>query len=216
MKFKVTVLIAVAALSLLGCMTTKVQVIQKPTAPLAGVKAVVADVVMTQRTVPMFPLIDAGIYRAAVNNAEAQLKAVDETKTSEMGSVLETSYKDTFGAEVIRGAAPFAGPLTPGFYAAPTADAVSRIADEATAYGADLVVIPTARVVTTGVSGFGIIGYTYAGLDLFVFDKSGKLVASGQLMTNVKGFAAQDMASYGTILDEARVLIPDLIKALNK
>jgi hypothetical protein len=95
------VLIGLAGILILaGCSTLSVAVEKTPAAPMSGVKTVLLDPVISDRVLPIFPLIDAGMCNAGVNEIPGpDLIKIDAQKSVELADAVDATYRDAFGSE---------------------------------------------------------------------------------------------------------------------
>jgi hypothetical protein len=195
----------------------RVAVQKAPTSPIVGVKTIVLDLVMSDRVLPILPLIDAGIYNHGVNEILPDLLKIDMQKSAEMAETVEAAYRQELGAETVRVANPFSQTVIPfDFYAKLPDAAKAKVCDLCASEGADLALGYTFRVITSGVGMFGMNGTSFGAAQFFLYDQNCVLVAQGVLQTEARTAAPKDVASYMAIFDDAMALVPSLFATMKR
>jgi hypothetical protein len=216
-KEKVVFILLSVFLVLGGCSTLNVAVQKMPDITLDGVKTIVIDPVMSDRVLPLFPLLDAGMYNSGVNEVRPELLKIDVQKCAELAEAVDAAYRDGFGSETVRKGNPFFKTAMPyDFYESMTDAAKAKIGEVCDAAGADVVLAYTFRIVTSSVGWFGISGSSYGSAAFYVFDKNGAIIAKGMLLTSSRSAGSKDVGSYGLLFNDTKALVPDLFVKMKR
>jgi hypothetical protein len=203
---------------LMSCATSPYTVNQSVSPALLEQKTVFLDTVLMQRNLPVLPLIDAGIYRVAVEAAKESLARVESSKLKFMNDEIAAEYEDLFHAELIRCAFPFSEDEDPGnvpfYYYTQESRVPDKIAKLCAENDAELVVATVAQITTTGVSAFGIKGNSHLKLSLCIFDKTGALVAQGEVESPPRVSTPDDTGMHGLLFDEGVIYYSLLLQNL--
>lgn len=211
MKEKVVFILLAVSLVLVGCSTMNVAVQKTLDVPIAGVKTVVIDLVMSDRLLPIFPLIDAGIYNSGVNAIRPDLIKIDAQKSVELADAVDSAYRDKLGSETVRTSNPFSKTLLPyDFYENLSDPAKRKIGELCATNEADLALAYTFRIHTSGVGWFGVSGSSFGSALFYVFDRNGSLVAKGTLQTESRSAGSKDTGSYILLFNDTKALVPKL------
>jgi hypothetical protein len=217
MKRNIVFISLAVLIALGGCSSLNIAVQKMPETALDGVKTIVIDPVMSDRVLPVFPLIDAGMYNAGVNDVRPELLKIDVQKCAELAEAVDAAYRNGFGSETVRKGNPFFKTTMPYDFYDKIADAAkAKIGEVCASAGADLALAYTFRIVTSGVGWFGISGSSYGSMAFYIFDKNGAIIAQGVLQTGSRNAGSKDLGSYALLFNDTKALVPDLFVKMKK
>jgi hypothetical protein len=198
-----------------SCASLPYEVVQKGDPAVLGQKTVFLDTVLLPRSLALFPLVDAGIYNAAVASAQASFKQVEETKMRLMNDTVADAYERQYGAELVRTAYPLEQDEIPfDYFSAASEETVAKLVALCEENEAEVIVATVGQVVCTGVGTFGIQGVNQMRISFCVFDKKGQLLAQGKVNTPGKKAGPSDSVSYGFLFDEGSAYCVSLLQSL--
>jgi len=165
-------------------------------------RVILIDTGMAERSLPMFPLVDAGIYALAVNGAKAKLNETQLERLEVVNTSLAASFGEVYGAEVQRVVSPFdLATMTLTYFSKATAAIKAEVARLCAENNAEYAICPTGRVITASIGMLGLNGSSYATFELAILDKSGELVALGNAYSPTVVSGAADALNFGTLFD---------------
>lgn len=200
-----------------GCSTLRVTARQRlaPSAAPAPGTTVVVDMVMSERVLPVFPLIDAAMYNSGVNASAGAAAQVNAAKTELINQQNARSVQSIFGGAVTRVPNPFGQrAFSYEFYDRPSGAFREKVRELCAANGAERVVTSVMRVVTPSAGMFGVNGCSYVASTWYVFAKDGRTIGQGDYQSESMCAAPGDMVAYGQLLDVSQGLGSQLLDQL--
>jgi hypothetical protein len=206
-------LFAVLTVMLLaGCSTLDVSLKKANKAKMADVQKIAfVKITFSERELPLFPLVDAGIYNMAVASEAQKFAEINTAYAEEMTKfyseeLLSLTDKDIV---LVRGKEPYTGFESDD--ALLTMATIQKIASENTA---DLIVTVSAKVISTEVSAFGIRGASYLKNTMSLYSPKGELLGQAYFTTESDWSDPKNMKAYQALLDYYKVLGPEMTELL--
>ncbi|MBB6481014.1 hypothetical protein [Spirochaeta isovalerica] len=206
MKKKVLALALLLTLALSSCATLKLE--GSMLGSLDGISRIgVTSVSYGERTLPVIPLIDAGLHNAAVSSVKEELLAAE----SENAEVITSAIVNGVAARTDSDAVVVDSDPALFENEESSADhAVSIIQEKEL----DALVVVTTRVETSGVSGFGINGANSVKLKIKIFGSDGSLISEGYYRTAAEMTKPKDVNAYRALLRSSNENIDSLLDLL--
>ncbi len=167
----------------------------------------------SERGLPSLPLIDAGLYKSAVSSVADSLNGVEDKKQVEMNEFYRNEIASRLKKEIATVPNNFSS-LDEPVNAKPSEELKSCFKEALKETNAGYLLVPTARVVTTGVSAFGIKGASVLESKLFIFDRNGELVSDGYYRTKPVNGKPKDVAAYEDVINQYETLAPELFNLM--
>ncbi len=205
-----TVLLLVVVLTLMFSCTSYKSVVVSVDPQLKTIpSAVIVSANFNERDLPVLPLVDAGMYKSAVNKVAEELMQIEMDSEIEITKLIAYGFGEKLGINipVVKENA------TVYDYQELDTEWAASIAAE---NNVDAVIVPMVRVVTTGVSAFGMKGGSYLTLTIYVISKDGSVIADGYYNSSTVTAKPKDTESYSSLISNHNSLTPELIgKLLN-
>jgi hypothetical protein len=168
----------------------------------------VVDAKFSERILPIIPLIDAGMYNNGVNEVLEDLIAAEKEAAAELTQGLIDGFAAKSGSEVklIENVM-----IAAEEFGEPSLTWAKNLAAE---NEVDYIIVPMARVNTTGVSGFGFTGYSHLKVTVDIIGADGTLYADGFIFTETTSHAGNDVAIYKVITKRYAPYLGELIDLL--
>jgi hypothetical protein len=209
------ILPVVGVCMMVSCTSLPYEVAQKGDPAVLGQKTVFLDAVLLPRSLAVLPLIDAGIYNAAVAGAEKSFKQVEETKMRLMRDTIADAYERQYGGELIRAAYPVEqDKISFNYFSEASEETVAKLVALCEENEAETIVAVVGQIVCTGVGTFGIQGVNQMRISLCVFDKKGQLLAQGNVNAPGQKAGPSDAVSYGFLFDEGSAYCVSMLQDL--
>jgi hypothetical protein len=174
-------------------------------------KIVLIPVVYTERSLKLIPLVDAGIYNAALSASSGkQQDIMKEAATDSTDFYQYEIGKKTKKNVILAAAAPEKVP----YDISKSTDIAEFIKKTCTENAAEETVFIVSRVRTTNVAAFGINGKNLLESTMYVYDKNGTLSGSAMFTTNEFMATAGNMNSFTSLCNSYKDTGTQLVKLL--
>jgi len=187
-----------------SCTTFKSQVLSV-SPDLNSIKSMgIASVNFNDRSLPILPLLDAGLHNAAVDSVAEELFLAEKEYEPVITEIVKTEF------ETYSGLTPLvidANPSSQSYGDLDLAWAASLAKDN----GVDAVVVPMIRVETRDVSGFGINGFSLVAMTLNIVHADGTLIGEGLFFSELETASPSNVPAYKALIENASTLAPELI-----
>jgi hypothetical protein len=203
------------SLFLTGCSTLKVEISKNAPLPQTKNKIIFIQGDYSERVLPIFPLIDAGIYNKRVKGSLKEFEQLQNDSANVINKIcIETIRKKT-GCQIIPVTA-FTDSKAYDKYEKLSSEQKEEIKSLCKMNKADYAVGMTLQVQNYDVSAFGLSGDNTLNSSFYVFDKDGSIIGKGFYRSNKINSKPTNTTSYKTLLSSGEKLSEQLIALLFK
>ena len=162
-----------------------------------------------------FPLMDAGIYNAGLNEIADEYNARQKEKVDALQVRLSDYYKSAYSAEMVNSSYTIKDEKYDLTYFTKANDGIKQeIADICRQNNTEYALVIIGQMATLGVGGFGINGSNRLGFQATLFDKDGKLVVTGKANSSAAVLKSRDVDRFISFFDEAEENLKSMINAM--
>jgi hypothetical protein len=191
------------AVVMVSCVSNPYTVSQGTERVTLSGKTAFLEVTMAPRSLAISPIIDATIYNVAIKGAEKKLTQVQDAKLAVFNEEVSEHYATQYETEVIQVVYPFPEDAVAfNFFSKATPEVKEQLAKICEADNAEIVVAMIGQINTVSVAALGINGRNQMRISLCVFDKTGKLIAEGNVATPPQIMTAGDETAFGLLFED--------------
>lgn len=204
LKFKKLALVVICLLFAFSCTSVKVLVNTKNEALKTVSSIGIVTLNFNERSKPVLPLIDAGIYNAASD----EIADVQRQEEKKVAVKITDFFADQFGSKL--NATPVVINENASQFEYTKLD-LAWAQQIAVNNNLDAVIVPMARVVTAGVGIFGINGTNFLSVTVFVVSADGDLLADGYFQSTSKKAGPKNIEAYSEVVNNYSIRGTELI-----